>query len=493
MRRLLPLLIAVPLTIFAASCGGQAEVGSEAAKFAPADAAVFAVINTDFESEQYDTARTLLNKFPDGDRATAFFLDELANQGIDFDEDVRPALGPEVGVVVFDVSADTASVVGFTQPRDRQKLTELLEQAEDQPLVTREIEGWTVFAEEEAMLDAFEQRRKGGSIADSDDFQNTMSTVSQDGIASAYVDGSALTEAVKEDPETPAAFLDNCLPGGIPSLAFALKAESGGVRIDEAARSGGDDQGVMDFSDPYEAQLPEVVPGGALVYFSFRDLEKAFSAFRDCFAASAPEFDQGLAQVEAAIGVSIEEDLLPLFANEGAFYVRKGSPFPEVTLVLEVDDERKAEQVVDDLLAGLRGFTPELGSPQQTEIAGVQAKQVAVSPPFSLFYAAFDGRLVLTSTREGIAELKSDEDRLADDEFFKQAADDSGMPDETGGYLLLNLEAGIPYVLDFASAAGAEGDIPGEVRRNVEPLKHLTFYSTEDGDVFRATAFLAVE
>jgi hypothetical protein len=190
--------------------------------------------------------------------------------------------------------------------------------------------------------------------------------------------------------------------------------------------------------------------------------------------------------------VSIEEDIVPLFANEGALYVRKGSPFPEVTLVLEVDDERKAERVVDDLVAGLRRFTPELGSPEQTEIAGVQAKQVFISPPFSVFYAAFDGRLVVTSARDGIASLREEGDRLADDELFQGATDDAGMPDETDGFLYLNFEVGIPYALGLFETFSGE-TAPDEVSGNVEPLKHFMFYATEDGDVFKATAFLAVE
>jgi hypothetical protein len=490
MRRLLPLLVAASLVLFAASCGGEAEVGSEAAKFAPADAAVFATINTDFDSEQYDTARALLDKFPDSDRAVDFVLRELSNQGIDFEEDVRPALGPEVGIVVFEIGADKPSVVGFTQPRDREKLKQLLEQA-DEPVVTRDVEGWTIFAETEEILDDFEERRGNGALADSDDFRDTMATVSEDGIASAYVNGEAVTQALEQDPATPAG-VEDCLPGGVPSIAFAAKAESGGVRVEEAARSTGDDQGILDFTDPYEAQLPDVVPGDVLLYFSFNDLERVFSTFRDCLAGSSPEFEQGLGQLEAALGVSIEEDIAPLFANEGALYVRKAAVIPEVTLLLEVDDEAKAEQTIDDLLAGLAPFAPQLGSPEATQVAGVDVKRIQV-PPVSIFYGAFDGRLVVTTSREGIVALREEGDKLADDELFQQAAEDAGMPSETVGYLFVDIANSVQYALDLAGLAGAQGDVPDEVSRNLEPLQHFMVYGTEDGDVLKATAFLAVE
>src|SRR5687767_13620376 len=96
------LTFACMLVLAAAACGGDGGdgLGSASAEFAPANAAVFVAVDTDFESEQWSNARELVGRFPDGDRAVEFFLAELEKEGINFEEDLRPALGPEVGLVV---------------------------------------------------------------------------------------------------------------------------------------------------------------------------------------------------------------------------------------------------------------------------------------------------------------------------------------------------------------------------------------------------------
>ncbi len=50
----------------------------------------------------------------------------------------------------------------------------------------------------------------------------------------------------------------------------------------------------------------------------------------------------------------------------------------------------------------------------------------------SIRYAAFDGKVVVTTGAQSIEEIRSGGPRLADDDAFKSARDAAGMPDETG-------------------------------------------------------------
>jgi hypothetical protein len=488
-RTLIPLVVS--LAFVAGGCGGAAGGGPEGAAEAPANATFFVAIDTDFESEQWDNARTLVGKFPDGDRAVDFLLDQLSEEGVDFEADVKPALGPEVDIVGFDLATGESNIVGLTKPQDEEKLRELLEKG-DEPVVVRQVGDWVAFAENDEIIDRFMDARDEGRLADDEDFQDAMDTVSDDALVHVYFNGEELTSAAEQYSEVSPEALEACAPGGeVPSFALAVRAESDGVRLEGGGKSAGD-EGAGRYFTPYEAKLVDVVPGGVLAYLSFNDLEQLFSTLRDCLASSSPEFERGLGQFEAMLGVSLEEDIGPLFANEGAFYVRRGVPFPEFTLLLSVDDEARAEQTVDDLVAGLRNFAPELGLPEPTNIDGVDVKQVTIQDaPISLFYGAFDGRLVLTTARDGISALRREGDRFADDQLFQEAREDADMPDQTTGFLYVDLQETVKYVLGFAEAATES--VPDEVRRNLEPLQHLLVYGAEDGETLRFGGLLAID
>ena len=485
--------LALALVLALAGCGGEAgDAGGEAAGIVPADVALYVSGNTDFEGEEWRAAEELVRKFPDGERAIGELLSQLeADEGVSFEEDVKPALGPEVAVAVLDVSADEPTIVGMTQPRDAAKLDELLAMG-DEPAVSEEVEGWTVFSDTQESIDRFKEARGGGSLADSEDFGEAMDGL-EDGLVSAYVNGAALRSAAEGAPDFPEGGLDAFLPEGeFPSFGAVAHAESEGARLDANALFAGDVEETGLVSSSYEAELPDEVPGDILAYLSFNDLESQISRFRDSLAQLDPEVERQLGQAEGFLGVSIEEDLAPLFAGEGALYVRRGAPIPEITLLTRVEDEEQAVATLDDVVAGLGQLAPlPLPEPETTDIAGVQVRQLAIQPLFSLYYGAFDGKLVVTTAREGVADLREDDERFADDDAFEQARDDAGLPDETAGWGYVNLADGLPLLLDFASVGGDQ--VPAEARSNTEPLRSVVFYSTTDGERLRFSVFLGVK
>jgi hypothetical protein len=489
-RRLIVPLACLALLPVAAGCGAQDEAGLPAgAELVPADAALFVAVNTDFDSGQWETAGDLLDEFPDGDRLRSFILDELSNEGIDLEEDVKPAVGPQVNLVWLD-AGDEESFVGLTQPKDAEKLRQLLETSGEE-MFFRDVEGWTAFATSESYLDALVQGRREGSLASDARFAEAMARVTEDSLVRLYFNGPAAAPALEEAAGFDLGAVAELLPGGeVPWISASVAVEDGGGRLEGAVGFAGDPEGWVGPS--YEAKLPDVAPAGALAYMSFKDLEGQLSKLRDVFAQVEPEFERDIGRFENEIGVSLEEDIGPLLAGEGAVYVRRGAFIPEVTLVLEVDDEEQAVAVVDDLVAGLREFLP-LGEPTTTDIEGIEARQIDIESPVSIFYAAFDGRLVVTTQRSGISDLREEGDRLSDDETFQDALSDSDMPSETAGFAYVNLRETIPYVLEFLGAAGGDGSVPDEVDRNLEPLQHLVVFSTREGNVLEFSGFLAVD
>jgi hypothetical protein len=96
---------------------------------------------------------------------------------------------------------------------------------------------------------------------------------------------------------------------------------------------------------------------------------------------------------------------------------------------------------------------------------------------------------VVTIARSGIADLWGDGERLSDDPVFQDARDAADMPDETTGFAYVNLQDLVPFILGFAEG----GDIPEEVRNNLEPLRYLLLFGAQDGDTSTFGGFLGIE
>jgi len=62
------------------------------------------------------------------------------------------------------------------------------------------------------------------------------------------------------------------------------------------------------------------------------------------------------------------------------------------------------------------------------------------------------------------------------------------MPDETTGFVYVNLEDVLPLVLGFAG-----GDVPPEVSANTDPLQTLVAWGTADGRKATFSLFVGIE
>ena len=477
MNRLVLVSLLAAFVLPVVGCAEGSSSGAAGAGVAPAGAQVFVSLDTSFESSNWEAAHALLAKFPDGDRAIASFMQEVDGLGADFEQDVKPALGPETDLVALDVDGG-GKVVGLTQPSDRAKLDALLERSRE-PLVSREIDGWVAFSDSEANLDEFERLRSDGTLEADDDYQKVSGEVGDDPLAQVYVSPSAFSS-----PEI--SYFKPLLGSDSSALAFSLDPQEDGIHIEGAASPATGDL----FSEPFSADLPNQVPSGAFVYAGTSDLERQLGTLRDVLAEAAPGIESDLGRAEAQIGVSLDEDVFPLFSAESALYVRPGFPIPEVTIVTQVDDEQGALAVADKLAGEVSEYESNT-EVHAVDIVGVQAKQLAVNEFFSIYYAAFDGKLVITTSREGIAALKEHDGTVADDEAFKDATEAAGMPSETTGFLYVDLKQALPTALGLI---GFSGDwTPPWLERNLEPLQSLVLYGERDGDLARLRGLLSIQ
>jgi hypothetical protein len=479
--RLIAVLLVAALVAVAAGCGSSGGAGG-AADVVPADVAVVVSVDTDLDGAQWQAVEDLAARFPGGEGAIEkLFVSIGDGDDLDFERDVRPALGPKLVLVVPKLStSDDQSVVALTQPVDPAAFERLVAKS-DEPVATTEVDGWQAVASDQATLDAFLDARDGPRLSESEAYAKATSGLQTDALVRLYVNGEALA-AVQGAASGPFGAL---LPGGqAPAIGATLRAEDDGARVEGRIVSADGSAGAL-AAEPYAATLPERVPGDVLAYVSFHDLAGALSRYSDAASQAEPGAAGGM---QGLLGTALLEGLGPLFAGESAVYVRSGKGMPQATLVTEVDEEGQAVATVDGLFEGLGGLMG-LGQPRRHEVAGAEARTVRVSPGLSLTYAAFDGLLVVTTSPQGIEALRGDHESLADSARFAQALSEAGVPDATTGFGYVDLRSALPLLMGAVPAGSHDA---AEAREYLEPLGSVVFWGTPADDAQSFSLFVGI-
>jgi hypothetical protein len=448
-----PLVVASMVLALAACGGSEPGAGGEAAGFLPADTALYAEIDSSLDSSQWDDVNALLDRFPGSDRLVAELREGLSEEGVTR-EQLEAAFGDIVALAVLDAADADETLVGLTQPDDADALRAAFD---EQDLVYREVSGWTAFAQSEAVLDRLDG--DGDSLADAGRFVDAWGELPDEALAKVFFDGGAVEEAAGQLGAGAA------IPTGsrFETAVFALRAEDDGVRVE--AKAFGQEQPLPDLT------FAEEVPAGAILFANFHGSQGGLSGIAEL--RSNPLFGAAIEEAERQLGVTLE-DVARLFAGETALYVRPGVLIPEVTLVLEAEDEAQARRTLDRLGEGVGGLFGA-GTTRPRTIAGVEATELNLGM-FSLYYAVFDGRAVVTTLPTGIEDLREDGDRLADDDAFADAREAAG-----GGDVVLFVDLDETVGLVERLAQLGEEEIPPDVRANLEPLRAFVV-TAEGGD-----------
>ena len=466
-------LLLVPLVLLAAACGGSSTsaTGSgtaSGAEVAPADAIAFVSINTDDGSDQWQQADELLQKFPIRAELLSSLRRELANEQIDFEEDVAPALGPTLDVVALRGAGGETQFVGLTQPDAADKLAALLKKS-DEPMVQTEIDGWTAFSDEQAALD--EMRAAADKLEDNEAFVDALAELPDEANAKVYLAGDELIAAVRS--EVPQ--LGSAASGSFDWVSLALSSHDNGWKLDGAAK------GATSGTAEIDRSLLERIPSGALVALGFNASNtSALEQLR-----KNPRLSGQAAQLEQLLGVGLD-DIVGLIGGSSVLYVRQGAPIPEVTLVTKPNDPDSALRTIDDAatrIAGLAGGT----APARTTIDAIAVRKVALGQ-FSIYYGIREGELIATNSTAAFRD--SSGPSLEEDPVFSDAADAVELPDDAAALVYVNIRDSIPVLEGFALLSGEP--FPAEVSANLEPLTSFLGFSTTEGEIASFSSLLQV-
>ena len=478
--KIITLGLLASLALLSAGCGGATTSSSSpaGASLVRPDALAFVSIDSDLGSDQWKQIDTLSKKFPGRDLALSKLKQSFAKEQIDYNRDVEPALGSEVDVVFASgATPDDTAVVGLTKPKDAGKFKDLVKKLDatdttGSPSVVRELsDGWYAIGDSNAQID---QVLKTGdkSLADESAYNDANGKLPSSALAKAYVNGPKLGELIHKYSEGKGSGLAEAT-SGLDKLDFvsaSLSAESDGLQMHGAAQGSG--AGELAGSGDYNSALLGETPGDALAFLTFRTGNALGSAL---LSAEAP--------LEYALGVSVQE-LVQLFANESALYVRPGAVIPEVTLILQPKSTSTALATLDKLarrIARLGGGTLKGAGVEKTIDFGAVA----------VHYGAKGDKVVITNAPTGVAQVGSSSNKLPDSADFKEAKSAAGLPDSNGGFMYIDLKNAIPLIEGFAGLAGE--NLPSTVTENLRPLRSFLAWSEGSGNTRTFDLFLEIK
>jgi Protein of unknown function (DUF3352) len=468
-----PILGLIALALVAAGCGGSTKAGSSpssGATMVRSGALAYLAIDSDTGSDQWKQLDALAKKFPGRDLAIAGLEARLGQQGANWNDDVKPALGPEVDVAVVGTAASNPSFAVLTQPKDEGKfkalVTKMNAQDSGKPAVYRKVGDWYALSQSQQMIDRVLAPKGGKTLADDSAYKEGLSKLTDAALVKAYVNTKQLARLF-------AANTLNSSPYGaaypalakLDSLSAALSAEDDGVRL-HGATVGQDVTG-----GSYASKLLAEAPADALAFLTFR---------------GGSQTDSSLGQIGGALQASLGvtgKQIAALFENETALWVRPGAVIPEVTATLQPNHPVVGLATLDKLAAALAadaGATVHHGAQRTVDFG-----------QFAIHYGVAAGKIVITNAPGGVAGAGISGEKLPAGADFSEAKSAAGLPDSTSGFIYVDLKNAIPLLEGFAALQG--GNVGSSTTANLRPLRSFLAWGASSGNTQTFDAFLEIK
>ena len=419
-------------------------------------------VTTDEGSEQWKNAAGLLDRIPGAkDGVSGSIGSALGEQGVDWSNDVRPAIGPELVVVA---TADQDPIV-LVQPSDEAKLDALLAKG-DTSYVRGEVDGWEALAQSQAALDGYRAALAKGTLDDVDAFTKGFGALPSEALARAWVDTAAALEGPRPLVEQASTKVDL----GLDWLAAAVSAQDDGVLLTLGMRmpGGGDTR--------YEPKLFARVPAGAVAAVSFGGTQKILDRVQ-----GNVDLDKVSGTIESVTGVSLK-GLTDALSGEGALYVRPSAEqLPEVTLVLRPPDASKTWETLDGLarkLAEQANTTVTVRTENGTEVRRVTTEQVTIS------YARLEDDTIIATPRHRDPDLPGGRPEAGRQRRVQACRRRSRHGGEDAWLRLRRRRRRAP-----AGRAGRR-TLPPDAKDAVAAIDSFILQSSGDGDVTKVSGFV---
>jgi hypothetical protein len=408
--------LALGLVLIAVGCGGSTAAtstssGTDAASFVPVSAIAYVSADANLDSASWQVVNDLFGPI---------------YTGVDYTNDIKPALGDRVNLAVLRVENGKPEAVALVKPTDDAKLAALAKKFDQgtEHYTVEKIGGWSVVADSPENFQAIRNAGSGSTLADSADFKTAISQVGDTGFATAY----ASATGVQQLPPKLRALVR--VAGSPRWVAAGINVDKSSIHL-EARAAGATTPAV------YKPALLHDVPSGAILAVSFKDVNQLLARIQaePTLRASIPPFLAGLRSL----------------GGEGVLYLLPGSLLPVVTLEVQPADPASAA-------ASLRALA---------------ARAAKVLP---LHVERHGNKVLLTNAPPGFNPGSAS---LVDDQPFKDALAAADAPAKVTWLAYADIQRLAPILQALASLTG-KGQTKPSTTLTLEKFGTLVAFGTTD-------------
>lgn len=449
-------LIGIVLT--SAGCGGGGEKAppSRAAKLVPADALVLLDVSTDPGRPAVKRANKLIARFPSLPALRDTLLTRLSaiGPGVSYRRDVEPWLGDEAALALLNSAGSTAGSEIVLAVKDRTKAEAFLSRtagpagqityrgtriASYGTVSTAFVGRFLVVGPEASLRAAIDLAHDPArALSGSDAYRKAAAGAPADRVASLYASTAGVTRLLATQGGALGAGGALLNQPGLKATSIALSPHDDGVALrihsvlDPKLTHG------TPRTQPFAPQLADAVPSDAMAYLDLKGLDRAAGRLLQAGLAGGGTGQQigrllqrARRDLAAKAGVNLDRDVLPLFRGEVAIWLKPAVPAPILTIISATTDENATRTAFAKLQAPVaKLLTPRVNSAGQQPVfeehdqGSTKVFALRLGPGIELDYAVFDGKLVISTSPQGIAAVKQRKTSLTGSDAFKATLGD---------------------------------------------------------------------
>lgn len=415
-----------------AGCGGAEGTGSaldDALSYVPKDSPFVISTSTDLDGDQAKAIEKIAERFPLAEQARKSLEQSLSVGDVDFEQDVKPALGNEFVVAgtsarSFSQGSEDDDFVAAIQAKDGEALDRLVEKSplkevgeasgaklyESEDGDVSAIEGdVVVFGGSRELLEAALERHDGEDHLNENALDDATEGLPEDALVRLYFNAE---ELIANEPGSEDARKVKWVRA-LRTVGFAASFEDDAVNVDFRANTEGEELSEEDLPIAAGTASPPVIDRPGEIGVGLRDLEQILTfgeaAAQAVDPASFGDYTSGKETIERRLDVDIEDDLLAqleddvsmTFSIAGGFGVRAG-----------VKDEAAFERTLDRIGPAAAKFAEgalgeRVGYVKPKRSGGFYA--LATADGDSIVYGVKDGVLVLANDDARAGALSSAE------------------------------------------------------------------------------------
>jgi Protein of unknown function (DUF3352) len=456
----LALLVLAAVVLVRRGGGDDAPPRADAAALVPAETLVFASLSTDGDRDAVRRALDLAERFGSYEGARDALLKRLSGgeQDVDPAKDVAPWLGDEAAFALIDSGNATAGSLVAIEVTDEEKAREFLRRNPREAVrkdykghetirygqvTTSFVGGYLVIGQDPTVQGAIDRDRGDERALDSDaTYKRATDGLPAGRVLSAYASADGLRRLLVPQGDILGGLSVMLDQPGLQGLALAAEpAEDDLLRL--RVRSALDPEQQQRNRSPFEQFEPgllDAVPRDALGYLGASGIDGALqrlvvSAIGGNREGEVNELLGRLrSELEKETGGGLQRDLLALFEGEVALVIQPATPAPIFSIVTATEDDGGTRRTLDRLRAPLARLLRPEGEPElqwdPVDLEGTDAWTLRLPNGASVTYAVADGKLILSTTPDGVSRIVDADESIEDADAFDDVLGDR--PDRVG-------------------------------------------------------------